>query len=50
MKKQVNMIPETKIIKVGIGKNNDDTKGRKDLEKIAKIELLDKAIKSVLKN
>lgn len=39
-----------KIIKVAIGKNHDETKLRRDLEKIGKIEMLDKFIKSNFKN
>ena len=40
-------IPGTKIIKVVAGKNGSEEKLRKDLEKIGKIELLGKALKSV---
>lgn len=39
-------IPGTRIIKVVAGKNNNEEKLRKDLEKIGKIELLGKALKS----
>ena len=39
-------IPGTKIIKVVAGKNDNEEKLRKDLEKIGKIELLGKALKS----
>lgn len=45
MKKQ--LIPGTKIVKVIAGKDNGVEKLRKDLEKIGKIELLGKAIKSI---
>lgn len=46
MKKQ--LIPGTKIVKViAGGKDNGVEKLRKDLEKIGKIELLGKAIKSI---
>lgn len=41
-------IPGTKIIKVVAGKNNGDGQLRKDLEKIGKIELLGKTLKSIL--
>lgn len=40
-------IPGTKIIKVVTGKNNGDGQLRKDLEKIGKIELLGKTLKSI---
>lgn len=40
-------IPGTKIIKVVAGKNNGDGQLRKDLEKIGKIELLGKTLKSI---
>ena len=40
-------IPGTKIIKVVAGKNGSEKKPRKDLEKIGKIGLLGKALKSV---
>lgn len=40
-------IPGTKIIKVVAGKNGSEENLRKDLEKIGKIELLGKALKSV---
>lgn len=40
-------IAGTKIIKVVAGKNGSEEKMRKDLEKIGKIELLGKALKSV---
>ncbi len=39
-----------KIIKVAIGKNHDETKLRRDLKKIGKIEMLDRFIKSNFKN
>ena len=39
-------IPGTKIIKVVAGKNSGDGQLRKDLEKIGKIELLGKTLKS----
>ncbi len=45
MKKQI--IPETKIVKVIAGKDNGGGNLRKDLEKIGKIELLGKTIKSI---
>ena len=40
-------IPGTKIIKVVAGKNNGDGQLRKDLDKIGKIELLGKTLKSI---
>lgn len=45
MKKQ--LIPGTKIVKVIAGKDNGGEKLRKDLEKIGKIELLGKTVKSI---
>lgn len=39
-------IPGTKIVKVVAGKKSNEEKLRKDLEKIGKIELLGKAMKS----
>ena len=45
MKKE--LIPRTKIVKVIAGKDNSEEKLRKDLEKIGKIELLGKTIKSM---
>ena len=45
MKKQ--LIPGTKIVKVIAGKDNNGEKLRKDLEKIGKIELLEKSIKNI---
>lgn len=45
MKKE--LIPGTKIVKVIAGKDNSEEKLRKDLEKIGKIELLGKTIKSM---
>lgn len=39
-------IPGTNMIKVVVGKNGNEEKLRKDLEKIGKIELLGKALKS----
>ncbi len=40
-------IPGTKIIKAVAGKNPNEEKLRKDLEKIGKIELLGKTLKNV---
>lgn len=40
-------ISGTKIIKVVAGKNGSEEKLRKDLEKMGKIELLGKTLKSV---
>lgn len=40
-------IPGTKIIKAVAGKNPNEEKPRKDLEKIGKIELLGKTLKNV---
>lgn len=42
-----NTIPGTKIIKVVAGKNGSEEKLRKDMEKIGKIELLGKVLKSI---
>ena len=42
-----NMIPGTKIMKVVAGKNNDEEKLKKDLEKIGKIERLGRTLKNV---
>ena len=46
-KKKKELIPGTKIVKVIAGKDNSEEKLRKDLEKIGKIELLGKTIKSM---
>ncbi|MEY8420977.1 hypothetical protein AALA83_17105 [Oscillospiraceae bacterium 44-5] len=45
MKKE--LIPGTKIVKVIAGKDNSEEKLRTDFEKIGKIELLGKTIKSM---
>jgi hypothetical protein len=42
-----NTIAGTKIIKIVAGQNNSEEQLRKDLERIGKIELLGKALKSV---